>query len=48
MLFIITKNNSILDIVNNTGYFKNNFIMISILLMGIISYSLVLNKEKSE
>lgn len=48
MLFIITKKNSVLDIINNTSYFKNNFLMISILLVGIISYSLILNNEKNE
>lgn len=45
MLFKITISNTHLDIINNSVYFKNNFIMMSILLIGIIIYSLILNKE---
>lgn len=48
MLYTITKANSVLDIITNTNYFKNNFCMMSILLIGIISYTLILNKEKNE
>ena len=46
MLFKITTLNTHLDIINNSVYFKNNFIMISILLIGIITYSIILNKEE--
>ena len=46
MLYKITNLNTRLDILKNIAYFKNNFIMISILLISIIIYSLIINKEE--
>ena len=45
MLYYITSSNSALDIISNEVYFRNNFILISILLIGITIYTLFLNKE---
>lgn len=45
MLYRITYSNTTLEILSNEIYFRNNFIMISILLIGIITYTLILNKE---
>ena len=48
MLYKITSSNSILDIINNKTYFNNNYIMLSILLIGLTTYSIFLNNEKSD
>ena len=48
MLYRITSTNSILDIINNKTYFNNNYIMLSILLIGLTTYSIFLNNEKSD
>lgn len=45
MLYYITYSNSKLDILSNEIYFRNNFVLISILLIGITIYTLILNKE---
>ena len=45
MLYYITYSNSKLDILSTEIYFRNNFILISILLIGITIYTLILNKE---
>lgn len=45
-LYTIVKSNSALDIVNNVVYFRNNFIMITTLLIGITVYLLILNQEE--
>ena len=45
MLYYITYSNSKLDMLSNEIYFRNNFILISILLIGITIYTLFLNKE---
>ena len=47
MLYRITSTNSILDIINNKSYFNNNYIMLSILLIGLTTYAIFLNNEKS-
>lgn len=47
MLYRITSTNSILDIINNKVYFNNNYIMLSILLIGLTTYAIFLNNEKS-
>ena len=47
MLYRITSTNSILDIINNKTYFNNNYIMLSILLIGLTTYTIFLNNEKS-
>ena len=47
MLYRITSTNSILDIINNKAYFNNNYIMLSILLIGLTTYAIILNNEKS-
>lgn len=47
MLYRITSTNSILDIINNKTYFNNNYIMLSILLIGLTTYAIFLNNEKS-
>ena len=47
MLYKITSTNSILDIINNKAYFNNNYIMLSILLIGLTTYAIFLNNEKS-
>ena len=44
MLYKITISNSLLDIINNQTYFQNNYILVSILLLGLIIYTLILNK----
>ncbi|MBQ8472578.1 MAG: hypothetical protein IJ501_03650 [Bacilli bacterium] len=48
MLLKITYSNTTLDILSNEIYFRNNFIMLSILLIGIIIYSLIINKESKK
>ena len=48
MLYRITSTNSILDIINNKTYFNNNYIMLSILLIGLTTYAIFLNNEKSD
>lgn len=48
MLYRIVYTKSSLDIISNQVYFRNNFIMLSILLVGIITYTLVLNKEEND
>ena len=48
MLYRITSTNSILDIINNKSYFNNNYIMLSILLIGLTTYAIFLNNEKSD
>lgn len=45
ILYVISSSNTPLDVINNEVYYRNNFIMIGILLIGLIGYSLVLNKE---
>ena len=45
LLYIISSSNTPLDVINNEIYYRNNFIMIGILLIGLIGYSLGLNKE---
>lgn len=47
MLYKIIKDNSFLDIINNKVYFNNNYIMMSILLFGLTTYTLILNNEKN-
>ena len=46
MLYKITNTNTTLDIINNQTYYNNNYIMISILLIGLTIYTIVLNNEK--
>jgi len=46
MLYKIVISNSFLDILNNEKYFRNNYIMLGILLIGLIIYSLSLNNTK--
>ncbi len=46
MLYKITTSNTTLDIINNQIYFNNNYIMISILLIGLTVYTIILNNEK--
>ena len=43
VIYIITSNKTKLEIMNNNLYFNNNFIMLSILLLGLSIYSLYLN-----
>lgn len=47
MLYKIIQGNSFLDIINNKVYFNNNYIMMSILLLGLTIYTLILNNEKN-
>lgn len=47
MLYKIIQGNSLLDIINNKVYFNNNYIMMSILLFGLTTYTLILNNEKN-
>lgn len=47
MLYKIIQGNSFLDIINNKVYFNNNYIMMSILLFGLTTYTLILNTEKN-
>ena len=47
MLYKIIQGNSFLDIINNKVYFNNNYIMMSILLFGLTTYTLILNNEKN-
>ncbi len=47
MLFKIVSSSNSLDILNNQAYFKNNFIMMSILLIGLIIYTICLNNEEN-
>ena len=42
IVFISSK----LDIINNTVYYRNNFTFLIILLLGIIVYTLILNKDE--
>ncbi len=46
MLYKIISVNTVLDILNNKVYFNNNYIMMSILLVGMTIYALILNNEK--
>lgn len=46
LLFKITSTNTTLDIINNQTYFQNNFIMISLLVIGLNCYSLILNNDE--
>ena len=46
LLFKITSTNTTLDIINNQTYFQNNFIMISLLVIGLSGYSLILNNDE--
>lgn len=46
LLFKITSTNTTLDIINNQTYFRNNFIMISLLVIGLSCYSLILNNDE--
>ena len=46
MLYKIISVNTVLDIINNKTYFNNNYIMMSILLVGMTIYALILNNEK--
>lgn len=46
MLYKITNTNTTLDIINNQIYYNNNYIMISILLIGLTIYTIILNNEK--
>ena len=46
MLYKIIQNNSYLDIINNKTYFNNNYILMSLLLLGLTTYTLILNNEK--
>ena len=46
LLFKITSMNTTLDIINNQTYFQNNFIMISLLVIGLRGYSLILNNDE--
>ncbi len=46
LLFKITSTNTTLDIINNQTYFQNNFIMISLLVIGLSCYSLILNNDE--
>ena len=48
MLYKITISNSLLDIINNQTYFQNNYILVSILLLGLIIYTLILNKDNQK
>lgn len=48
IIYIIVKTNSRIDILSNPIYFKNNYIMLIILLVGIIFYTGILNKEEIE
>ncbi len=43
VIYIITSSKTKLEIMNNNLYFNNNFIMLSILLLGLSIYSLYLN-----
>ena len=46
MLYKIISVNTVLDILNNKVYFNNNYIMMSIILVGMTIYALILNNEK--
>lgn len=48
LLFKITSTNTTLDIINNQTYFRNNFIMISLLVIGLSGYSLILNNDEKK
>lgn len=48
MLYYIAYSHSILDLINHEVYFRNNFILMSILLTGMIIYTLIINKENLE
>ena len=45
VLSYITSTNSKLTIINNSLYYKNNFILMIILFIGLIIYTIELNKE---
>ena len=45
VLSYITSTNTKLTIINNSLYYKNNFILMIILFIGLIIYTIELNKE---
>ena len=46
MLYKIVVSNTSLDILNNEIYFRNNYVMLGILLIGLILFSLSLNNSR--
>ena len=48
IIYFTIINENKFNILNNKIYFQNNFILISILLIGLIYYTLNLNKEKKK
>ena len=46
ILYFITNYNTKLDIINHKDYFQNNFILLSILVIGLGLYTLYINTEK--
>ena len=46
IIFYMSLISSKLDILNNKIYFRNNFILLNILLLSLIAFSLYLNKEE--
>ena len=48
VIFYIVSISSKLDIINNNLYYQNNFIFLIILLLGIIIYTLILNKDEKK
>ena len=48
VIYYIASHNTKLDILNNEVYFRNNYLMLSIILIGLIIYTLYLNKNKND
>ena len=48
IIYVIVITNSKIDLLSNPIYFKNNYIMLSVLLIGLIAYTGILNKEEIE
>ena len=45
IIYYIVSHNTKLDILNNEVYFRNNYIMLSIILISLTIYTLYLNKN---
>ncbi len=46
IIFYMVTISSKLEILNNSTYYRNNFVLLILLLIGLIAYTLYLNKEE--
>ncbi len=46
LIYYITSISTKLEVLNNYNYFRNNFILIMILLMGLITFTIAMNEEE--